>query len=214
MTVTDAITSALSRIGVVPIGGAIPAEFSTIAITELNAMLQHWAAVNILSTKITKVTAALTAGTSIYTVGSGEAISVTRPTAIRAASVTLNSVETPCDVYRGLEGYATRPKGLRGRPSEVHYDAGVTQGAMGLHPIPDGAYTLALWTVSGIAVVTAGGDTIAVPAEFDHVVKVALAAHLMSMWGKDDPFLAKEATLALEAVTPRGTPVAVAQQGA
>lgn len=205
MLVSDVITSALSRIGVIPIGGAIPAEWTTLAITELNSMLQHWAAINLLASKVVKTTHTLTAGTAIYTVGaSGEAITLARPTALRAATISLNSVETPCDIYPSLDTFVGRLKSQRGRPAEVHYDPGITQGVLALHPIPDGAYTLALWGVSSLTAVTVGTDTVAVPAEYDYVVKVVFAAHVMTMWGKQDDFLAREALFALGAVTPKG----------
>lgn len=204
MIVTDVITSALSRIGVIPIGGAIPAEWTTLAILELNRMLQHWAAVNLLPTTVAKSSHILAAGTAIYIVGTAEAINVARPTAIQAASVSLNSVETPCDVHRGLEEYAAVPsKDARGRPSQLYYDPGVVKGTAILAPVPDGAYSLSLWSVSALTAVTAGSDTVAVPAEFDHVVTVVFAAHLASMWGKYDAFLAQQALDAFAAVKAR-----------
>jgi hypothetical protein len=201
MLVSDVITSALSRIGVIPIGGAVPAEWTTIAIPELSRLLQHWAAVNLIPSTVAKSTATLTAGTAIYIIGSGEALNIARPTRIQAASVSLNSVETPCDVSHGVEGYAGIPsKDVRGRPSSLFYDPGITKGTVILSPVPDGAYTLALWAVSSLAAVTGAGDTVAVPLDFEHVVTVVFAAHLASMWGKTDAFLAQEALMALDAV--------------
>jgi hypothetical protein len=215
MLVSDVITSALSRIGVIPIGGTIPAEWTTLCIVELNRLLQHWAAVNLFPAKVVKGTYTLSAGTAIYTVGTGEAINVARPTRIVAASVTLNSIETPCDVYHGLSEYMVSPgKEMRGRPMQVFYDPGITQGTLSLSPIPDGAYSLALWNVSALTAVTLATDTVTVPVDFEYVVTVVFSAHLMSIWGKYDEFLAKEAMLALESVMPsRVAPAATAGRG-
>ena len=201
MLVSDVITSALSRIGVVPIGGAIPTEWTTIAIVELSRLLQHWAAVNLFPSTVAKTTHTLTAGTAIYLLGSGEAINTTRLTAIQAASVSLNSVETPCDIVHGLESYASMAsKNARGRPSLLLYSPGITKGTAILAPVPDGAYSLNLWGISALAAVTGAGDTVAVPAEFDHVVTTVFAAHMMIMYGKSIPSLAQEAADALSAV--------------
>jgi len=105
--VSGIVSTALTKIGVIEIGGAVPAAFSALALEDLNAVLQEWAVEGL---KLHALTAyapiTLVIGTATYTIGASGAVNVRRPVEIIAGVLTVQTgLFTDLTVYNELSRY-------------------------------------------------------------------------------------------------------------
>jgi len=196
MLVSDVIRSALTKIGVIDPQGAIEADWTTMAITELSDMLQHWAAEGLLIHALTTHTKVLTIGDPSYTIGASGDFNVQRPVDVRDAMITGDGTDSECKIYPSIFRYqAYADKTVQGRPDELYYDPTYLSGlaSIYLYKAPDAAYTLTLKVLTAHVALTAAGDTVVVPPEYDYAIKTNFAERLMSHFGKIDALVLSEA---------------------
>jgi len=197
MLVSDVIRSALTKIGVIDPQGAIEADWTTTAITELSDMLQHWAAEGLLIHALTTHTKVLTIGDASYTIGASGDFNVQRPVDVRDAMITGNGTDSECRIYPSIFRYqAYTDKTVQGRPDELYYDPTYLSGlaSIFLYLTPDAAYTLTLKVLTAHIALTLATDTIIVPPEYDYPIKANFAERLMAHFGKTDVLVIREAT--------------------
>ncbi len=197
MLVSDVIRGALTKIGVIDPQGAIEADWTTLGITELSDMLQHWAAEGLLIHALTTHTKVLTPGTASYTIGASGAINVQRPVDIRHAMITGDGYDSECTIDPSIFRYqALAYKTTQGRPDELFYDPTYLSGlaSIYLYLTPDQAYTLTLKVLTSHIALTLATDTIIVPPEYDYAIKANFAERLMAPFGKTDALVIREAT--------------------
>lgn len=204
MLVSDIIRSALSQLGVIPIGESYPASWDADWLRELNAMLQNWAAeglnLHVLTTSTPKT---LTVGDPSYTIGVGGDINNRRPVEIVAAKVALSGTDYPLEVANSILDYLPySTKTTQGRPDHLFYDADYasTLATIWLYPSSDQAYVLTLYSLTSLAPFAATTETVALPPEYEWALSTNLAAHLMASYGKADSSIAKKAEMSKAAL--------------
>lgn len=197
MLVSDIIRSALSQLGVIPIGESYPASWDTDWLRELNAMLQNWASeglnLHVLTTSTPKT---LTVGDPSYTIGSSGDINNRRPVEIVAAKVALSGSDYPLKVSNSILDYVPyMTKTAQGQPTHLFYDADYASAlaTIWLYPSPSDAYVMTLYSLTSLAPVATTAKTIALPPEYEWALSANLAAHLMASYGKTDASLVKKA---------------------
>src|SRR3990172_5074914 len=137
MTVDDIIRSALTEIGVIPVGEAITAEWTTMAMTKLNAMMQDWAAEGLKLHALTTYPVTLTPSVASYTIGASGTFNVRRPVELVDAVLTVSAgVFQPLRVYNALFRYREYRSLPAGRPSELYYDPSFTLGTLTFYATP------------------------------------------------------------------------------
>jgi hypothetical protein len=203
MLASDVVRIALTKIGVVPVGEAVPSAFSVAALEEMNAVLQEWGVEGLkIHVMTTLAPLSLTPGTATYTIGASGTINVRRPVELVAGVLTVST-----DQYRELvvfndlsryRSYTSRPSGI---PSEAYYDPAYPLGVFTFYPTPDAAYSVSLTTLTSQAPY-AIGDTILLPPEYESALPLILAVRLMhAPFGKMDAMLVDEARQAKAALT-------------
>ena len=196
MLVSDVIRGALTKIGVIDPQGAIETDWTTMGITELSDMLQHWAAEGLLIHALTTHTKVLTVADAIYTIGASGDFNVQRPVDIRDAMITGDSRDSECRIDTSIFRYQEiETKTTQGRPDELYYDPTYLSGlaSIYLYPTPDQAYTLTLKVLTAHVALTLATDTIVVPPEYDYAIKANFAVRMMSHFGKTMPLVLQEA---------------------
>lgn len=194
MLVSEIITTALTKIGVVPVGETVATAHSTIAFNELNDMLQEWAVDGLLFYATTLATVSTVNAQASYTIGAGGNFNVRRPVEIIDAVLTVSA-----GVYRRLEvwnqlfryrAYTARPSGS---PTELFYDPQFPLGTLIFYPTPNAIFSVDLVAWTPTAPFTAVGDTVALPPEYQAPLGLNLGARLLPIFGKSDALLIEQA---------------------
>ena len=197
MTVDDIIKSALTKLGVIPIGETVPTEFTAMALTEINALIQLWAAEGLNVHVLTEGTFNLVVGQASYTIGASANFNVRRPVEIISGEVTFSGITDPLEVFSSLfryDAYATHPSG---RPSELYYDPTIANGLVKFYLTPDQIYSLHMRSVTSLASFSASTETIVLPPEYELFLSTNLAAHLIPTFGITDGIAVKKASMIL-----------------
>ena len=188
MLVSSLISSSLRKIGALSSGETIETTRQAEALTALQSMLRSWGATssNIFAT--VKESHTLTAGTGVYTWGSGGDISSTRPNQVTGAYILESGTTThPVDIitegsYRGISVKTTT-----GLPYSLFFYSNYPLASVYLYPVPDSAYVLYLDSYKPFAETGSFGlvtDTIVFPSYYEEAIIYNLAIRLAPEYGK------------------------------
>ena len=195
----DIIRSALTKLGVLPIGEAVPTEWTALALYEFNGLVQLWAVDGLVPT-LTEGTFSLVSSQAVYTIGASGNFNVRRPMEIADADVTLSGATTPLAIYLSMFRYDSYPTHPVGVPKELYWDPINTQGKIAFYPTPDGAYSLHMRSVTSLAPLAASTEAILLPPEYETFLSTNLAKHLMPVFGKTDPLIIEQAKTSMTAI--------------
>ena len=187
-TPLDIITPALNDIGVIPIGEAVDARFSTLALNELNAMLLLWSIEGLKVPTFIRETLIITANKASYTIGTGGDWNTARPVKFESAFIRDSSnTDKHLSVYNDLHKYNEHSrKGMTGKPHEIYYDALNPLGQVYLFLTPVDNYTLYLTSEKYLSTFSTISDTVLLPPEYLMALSKCLAQKLMPKFGKSD----------------------------
>lgn len=153
-TLTDAITDAVSRIGVLGVGQSLSAEEVQQGFRESNRLMGNWAVQRLMLYTVSKRPFALTAGQQDYTVGQGGGANFNqvRPTFVEGAQAVMPGTltELPMNVLDVVKWGAIRDKGAtcsaNGVPSDVWPEMTYPNMTFHVWPIPATILTINLRT--------------------------------------------------------------------
>jgi len=188
MLVSNLISASLRKIGALSSGETIETTRQAEALTALQSMLRSWGAVSSNVFATVKESHTLTAGTGVYTWGSGGDISTARPNQVTGAYILEGGTTThPVDIitegtYRGISGKTTT-----GLPYSLFFYPSYPLASIYLYPVPDSAYVLYLDSykpfteTSSFALTT---DTISFPSYYEEPIIYNLAVRLAPEYGR------------------------------
>ena len=179
------VATALTDLGVVPVGESVPTEMTTMGLAKLNALLAFLAAEGQHVYVLTEGTFALTPAQAVYTIGSGGNFNVARPVEIVSADLTASGVTRPLDVSLSMfryDAYATKPAGT---PTELYWDPTMTTAKLTLYPTPNAADSLHLRSITALATITDGTVTLVLPPEYEWYLASLLTEALMLVYPQE-----------------------------
>lgn len=186
MTAQDVINFAAKEANIMASGETLNSDEYADCLSALNAMLAAWNVEEITVYTIVNFSHALTANTGTYTIGPAGTFNTTRPTKIKAASVTQsNGVGGPLKIIDVEEWNEITEKSLTGiQPKVLYCDYNYPLATLYVHPRSSTTPTLDLWMweeLTGFANLT---DTFDLPPGYLEAVWYNLAVHLAVMFGK------------------------------
>lgn len=140
------IVNSLININERPIGSSLTATEQTYYLGKMNAMLESWSLERLMIPSITQGSLGLTSGLGTYTIGSGGAFNMARPTKIikafirDSASADTDVKVIPYDRYDSIV-----QKSVAGAyPTYLYYDQAYNAGlgTINLYPLPKSGLTL------------------------------------------------------------------------
>lgn len=167
VTAQDLITAAMGLIGVLALGETLGPDESADAFARLNRMVDRWGTQPLTMGMLLRTTKTLTASTASYTIGTGGAIDIVRPTEITYANLIIDTAATTVTeigipVFTDQAWAGVLQKTLTGPLIQgIYYDRGWTAGLGIVYPWPIptvGTTQLVLYTpvaVSQFATLTA-----------------------------------------------------------
>ena len=191
MLVSDIISAAMRKLGVIASGEVIDPEELQDALVALQSMLQSWSAEKINVFSSVRETHTLVSGTSLYTWGVGGTINTLRPNQVTGASIDDSSSVTHAveiiseGVYRGIS-----VKSTSSRPYYLFPQYTYPYITLRLYPTPNTGETLNLESLkpfteaSSLSAIT---DTLAMPVNYEEPIIYSLAVRLAPEFGKTVP---------------------------
>jgi hypothetical protein len=165
------IKAAMRLIGAISSGEAPTTDEYADALASLQYMLRSWSSQD-LNIHCTTQESFAVSGAEYYTIGSGGTFNTTRPTSIRGAY--LDSKDNQYKILTESE--------YRSQSSGLWYSPEYPLGKIYLYPADTG--TLYLDTLKPITELTATGDYLYVPPEYDEAIRYNLAVRLAPEFGK------------------------------
>lgn len=208
MTFRNVITQALRDLGVIRSGQTPPADLIQDGLTEIQYMLDQWAAdgMMLFAEKFLTVPLsnpptppALNVGQKIYDIGTlgtpfyptSQFLAIARPVRIVRANLIINTstpvVRRPIDVIDGAEWMRIRVQDVSGLPSKLYYDGGgysllngASNGLLYFWPVPNYAYQVELFVP--FPIVQPGIDTdVNYPYGYSDAIRLNLALRMLPM---------------------------------
>lgn len=182
-TAADIITLALKDIQVLDETETPSAALMSDALATLNQMLAMWQIDKRFIFAQIDTTKAAT-GATTYTIGTGGDFNVATPPRIDYAFLRVNNIDYPIRVLGNFEEYQSISlKTQSGTyPEVMYFNPGAAMGTIYVYPQPT-IGTFHLITSAVMPVYTASADSIALPAEYDLVIRFSLAEILAAMMG-------------------------------
>lgn len=186
MTVADAITAALQRLGVLTATEDPSGNDQALAFARFNSLLDQWAAERLLIYTITRTTATLTANQASFSVGSGGDINIVRPVFIDHInyidSATSPVVEYPLALLTDDDWSRISIKSLTAYlPDAAYYNPTFSTARGTLYPWPIPEATTLSWAIYASTAVpefTATSDTLSLPPGYRRFIETNLAVEL------------------------------------
>jgi hypothetical protein len=187
----DLITAALKTIGVLAAGETPSNEDAADALLRLNDLIDAWATQRLTIYAIVRTTKTLTAAVTSYTIGSGGAINIVRPTEIDHAGLIIDTtatlpVEIPLRILTDDEYALIAIKTLTSPLVQgIYYDKGWTSGlaTISVHPIPTVSTTqLVLYCPTALQAMTLTTGY-AFPPGYARLLRYGLACELCEEFG-------------------------------
>lgn len=191
MTVTQILTASARKIGAVASGETLTPEELSDWLLALQSMLRAWSARGIVVNASVRENFTLTAGTSLYTWGSGGTFNSARPNRIEGAEIrdsegTSHQVDIIGEgVYRSIS-----VKAAIGRPSKLFCNFLYPLAYVYTYPTANAAETIYIDSIkpftetSSFTVVT---DTIALPVYYEEPIIYNLAVRIAPEIGRAIP---------------------------
>lgn len=194
MTGTARISAALIEIGVLGAGQTAPGPLAVLGLEHLQRLVGSWGAIRSLQAVLLRTTKTLTLGTRDYTIGSGGAINIVRPSKIERAGFIMDStvpdpIEWPIHVLTDQEWAEEAMKTLDGPTiAGVYFDqvfSSTERGTISTIPTIDHANTqLVLYTPLALVGYAALSDDLVFPPGVDDALHYSLASRLCNPLGK------------------------------
>lgn len=207
-TVLDIIKRAMRLTRSLGKGEAPDADEAQDGLSAINAMLEGWRLDRLLVYAVAEDTKTLSPGTGSYTIGASGAINTPRPARIAPGSyVRLSGTDYPLTEVDASAYNAITLKSTQGVPALLYYLSGVPLGTVYLHPVPDAAYELHLFSYRLLQSFSALTDTVTLPAGYEDAVAFSLAERLaVEGYGIITPDLARMAKQARDRLIAENAP--------
>ncbi len=187
LTAQQLINAAMQSANILASGETPNSDESADAFIQLNELIDSWNAVKLNLSSMARVTNSLSNATGTYTIGSGGAINVTRPTSIEAANIITSGdglyfplqIGSAADISKVMER-ATIAK----VPRVLFYDAAYPLGTIYLAPYPSGTPTLEMFVWAQVAAIATLGTTFAMPPGYERALRLKLAVEMCPNFGK------------------------------
>ena len=189
MIVKDIINTALYDIGVVPPGSEPSDEFSGIALSELNSLLNILTVEGLMFNAFQVDILVLIPNQAEYTISeiSGSSFNVERPSQIHSAFIRVDNQDTTLEVFNSLNEYNQYTmKNTTGLPDKVFYHALSPTGKLYFYPTPDIAYSCHLTSEKKLSSLVITANDIMIPDEYEFMLSKNLAKVLMPKFGRTD----------------------------
>lgn len=194
MTGTKRVTDALVEIGVLGLGQTAAGSMATLGLEHLQRLVDSWAAKRLLQGVLLRTAKTLTLGTRDYTMGSGGAINIVRPTKVERAgfiydSTATDPTEIPIAVFSDQEWAEIRLKTLDAATVDgVYFDrafSSTERGTVSTYPTIDRANTqIVLYTPLALVGYSALSDDLEFAPGMDDALHYSLAKRLCRPLGK------------------------------
>ena len=180
------IDRALRYINSLAPGESAKAGESSIALEELNGILDGWSNEGLMQEGVTEVTHALTAGVYEYTIGASGAINTTKPVQITDIFVREGDNDYQVDLVNASTysqlGLKSTPSSY---PSLLYYEKSSPLGTVKLWPVPQSGLTLHFNVLSQISQLALTTTTINVGAGYETTLSLELADVLAPIYGRE-----------------------------
>lgn len=189
-TVSDAITDAFNRMGVLAAGEVPPSADMALGFQALNTLTDAWGTRRLTIPYIKRTTAAIVANQTSYTVGTGGDINIVRPVFITTINFIDNSQSPPLEMKLQAytdDQYAAIPlKGLTSSlPVGAYYNPTYAGGLGTLIPWPIPTRTDLLWALYHAVAVpqfSATTSTLIIPPGYYRFIVTSLAQEMIPMF--------------------------------
>lgn len=182
-TIRDTINGHLRLLEELGAGETASAEDAADALFSLNSMLSSWSIQGDMVFTETTDTTTLVAGTNTYTVGSGGTINTTRPTRLKYVTVDnagdIELLELTQEQYISISD-----KDEQGTPTSYYYDGNYPLANLYLHPTPDSAYSMKLYSEKPLSEYSSINDTLVAPEGWERAFRYNLAVERAPEYGK------------------------------
>lgn len=160
------------------------------ALYSLNSLLASWSNESMLIVARAWENFQLVAGTTLYTIGPGQAFDTVRPTFINDAYVIVNSTTTPSyqlTVIQDETYFDTTLKTQQGIPFELNYDNGFPTGNIRIYFVPDQAYTLYMLSEKPLTSFASLDTVVLLPPGWEDALIYNLGIRLAPEYGQIPP---------------------------
>lgn len=202
-TVRDLVKSSLRLIGAIATGESATADEQADAIDTLNDMLDSWSAEGLAVFATTKETFVLTTADGDYTWGPTGEIDSARPIELVAANYTGagETFELPLQILSAEEWAMVADKTSQGQPAKIHLAGTYPLQTVYLHPVPNEAGTLSLYSKKPLSTFASSNEDVELPPGYAKALRYGLAIELAPEYGKQpDPALIIQFTEAKEII--------------
>lgn len=194
MTGTARVSAALIEIGVLGAGQTASGALAVLGLEHLQRLVDSWAAIRLLQAVLLRTPKTLTLGTRDYTIGSGGAINIVRPSTVERAGFILDStvtdpIEWPIRVLSDQEWAEIRLKTLDAATVDgIYFDhafSSTERGTISTYPtIAQANAQIVLYTPLAVVGYAALSDDLEFPPGVDDAIHYALASRLCNPLGK------------------------------
>lgn len=158
------------------------------ALSVLNSMLASWGGERLMVPHLVTDSIALTPGTGDYTFGTGGDINSERPHKIEDAFIRdTNDVDFPINIIHVTKYNDVDLKTIQSRPYYLYFIAEYPLAKIKLIYVPDRAYTLFLDSWKPLTNISAAGDTINLPGEYQRALEYNLAVDIAPEYAQELP---------------------------
>lgn len=148
----------------------------TDALAVLNSMLASWSVEKLLVPSLVTDSVTLTVSDGEYTFGTGGDINSARPNRIEYAYVQdSSSNDFPVEIIHVSEYNDIGLKTTEGRPCKLYFIAEYPLAKIKLYYVPDAAETLYMDSWKPLSSISAAGDTVSLPGEYQMALEYNLA---------------------------------------
>jgi hypothetical protein len=187
-TISDTLTSALRKGGIITMEETPTSAMLNNALTALNNMLESWSndSVNVFARSWLNFP--LTASQTTYQIGTGATdFNTPRPSAIASAYVRLGNVDYALSqINDSIYADQIAVKTIAGIPRWFNYDNGFPLANIRLWPAPSSAFTLYIQNENPLTDF-ALTDTVSLPPGWNRAIIFNLADELCSDYGQETP---------------------------
>jgi len=188
MTVRDVLKSSLRLIGALEPGEAGDDADLQDAMNIANDLIETWGLETIMIPSLARNTFTLTASHNPHTIGAAGELVLAKPAEVRFAGLVDTTAdpdfERPLEVITIDRYHAIPEKDLASSwASKLYYENTIAAtGKVYLHPVPDSALTLALYTPAVLAAFASLDDTVYMPKGYSRAFRYNLALDLAPEW--------------------------------
>lgn len=183
-TVRTLLEGALRLAGVLGSGEAMKADEARDALQALNDLIESLNLQHLTNPRgVVRFDGTCTPALAVHTIGAGGTFDTTRPVVIERATVTLDGLEQPLEVVDSDEWSDIPDKTRTGLPETLYYEDGYPLGSVHLYPVPDRAYSVALWAWDSLPTYSSINATLSLPPGYARMLRYNLAVELAPEFG-------------------------------